>query len=144
MGTVPRGSPRLSRIDVWLKSDDEDHAEPAYRGEVVAADGWLDLAVVRVVSDADGAPLPGPLDLPTVDIGDGTELRSGSSVYVVGYPGISGREAQRITPGSVAAYLEEDRLDDGRRDIIDTTAQIAPGNSGVPPSTVTVASSEFR
>lgn len=122
-------SPDPKRLEVWMVKKGEDFATPAYRGRLVIADGWLDLAVVRIDGDKDGKPLPAGQQFPSVSIGRRGGMERADVVYVVGYPAISGGEAQRISSGSVSAWHDEQRIT-GRRDVLETTADITGGNSG--------------
>src|SRR5690606_15533636 len=66
-------------------------AEVRYRGEVVAADGILDLAVVKITKLGSGSILEsGDLDgLVDVALGDSDDLDTGDRVRVIGFPGVS-------------------------------------------------------
>lgn len=123
----PKKDPEF--LEVWLTKDGADYATPAFRGHLVVADGWLDIAVVRIDSDKDGNPLSANIKFPSIDVGRRGGMSRGDTVYVVGYPELTGGEAQRISSGTVAAWLDENRVD-GRRDILQTTANITGGNSG--------------
>ncbi|MFC7726021.1 trypsin-like peptidase domain-containing protein [Nocardioides sp. GCM10028917] len=123
----PRTDPDY--LEVWVLEEGADAAVPAYRATPVVADGWLDLAVARIVSDIDGEPIPDGTSFPTADLGGRDGLNRGDTVHVLGYPGIAGGSAQRISSGSVAAWQDDDRLP-GSRDVLDTTANITGGNSG--------------
>ena len=101
---------------------------PLYRARVVSADGHLDVAVVQIYANADGSDLDGPLDLPTVDIGDSSDLRSGDPVTVLGFPGVSeSKDTVTVTSGGIATLVHDDQ---GEVAEFDTTARISPGNSG--------------
>ena len=104
-------------------------ASPAYRAEVVAADGYLDLAVLRIVADVDGTPVdPDELDLTAVPIGQGRELRPLDELIVTGYPGIADTFAVRFSKGEVNNFSDDPRV--GPDAWIHTDAKIAEGNSG--------------
>ena len=105
--------------------------EPAYVGRVVAADGYLDLAVVRITETTGGSIVqPGDdLDLETVDIGDSQDLEAGDDLFVVGYPGIAATNDATVSDGTVGSFLADRRLNDNQA-WINTDASIAPGNSG--------------
>lgn len=116
-------------FEVWLAEDGADFAKFAYRGRVVVADGWLDLAYVIIDGDKQGRPLQRNVKFPTVETGRRGGMNRGDTVHVVGYPALSGGEAQRISSGSVAAWLNDPRIP-GLRDRLDTTATVVGGNSG--------------
>ncbi|GEP34807.1 hypothetical protein NSZ01_25750 [Nocardioides szechwanensis] len=111
-----------------IEDADDSAAAPAYRARVVVSDGFLDASVIQIYATIDGEPLDGPLDLPTLSIGDSDELRTGDDVTVLGFPGISGSAGVSITRGVISTFLDDPRL--GERSEIDTDARIAPGNSG--------------
>ena len=108
---------------------DDTPASPAYRARLVEADGFRDVAVVRIFATVDGVPVdPASLDLPTMPLGDSDELDSGDDVTILGFPGISGSARLSISKGVISTFI--DREDLGPRSEIDTDARIAPGNSG--------------
>ncbi|MDP2773516.1 MAG: trypsin-like peptidase domain-containing protein [Nocardioides sp.] len=111
-----------------IENANDSAAAPAYRARVVVSDGFLDASVIQIYATIDGEELDGPLDLPTLPIGDSDELRTGDDVTVLGFPGISGSAGVSITRGVISTFLDDPRL--GDRSEIDTDARIAPGNSG--------------
>ena len=107
----------------------DTNAPAAYRARVVEADGNLDAAVVQIYAQADGKPLDGKLDLPTVPIGSSGDLRAGDSVKVLGFPAVAGDgKSITVTTGVISTVLDDPDL--GPRSELDTDARIAPGNSG--------------
>ena len=108
-----------------------DRAEPAYQAEVVAVDGYLDLAALRIIAYADGVPLePADLDLPAVTIGSAATLRPLDDLVVAGYPGIAETFAVRFTRGELNNFSES-ILRVGRDAWLHTDAKtFAAGNSG--------------
>lgn len=112
-----------------VSGDGDSPASPSYRARLVEADGFRDVAVVRIYATADGDPVDASsLDLPTMPIGDSDALESGDDVTILGFPGISGSAHLSITKGVISTFI--DRSDLGPRSEIDTDARIAPGNSG--------------
>lgn len=109
----------------------EKTAEPRFRGEVVAADGYLDLAVVKITQTMSGAQLEADdLDaLTELSIGDSDRLDSGDEVRVIGYPGAAQSEAPTLTRGVVSGVRTDPRLH-SNRSYINTDARINHGNSG--------------
>ena len=92
-----------------------------YDADVVGAEPDFDIAVLR---------LKGAKDLPSVTMGDSTDLMPGESVIAIGNPfGFS----HTVTTGVISAL---DRTIEGQEgvftDLIQTDAAINPGNSGGP------------
>ena len=100
----------------------------AYIAELAAADGALDLAVIKITADLDGNALsPASLNLPFVEIGDSDTIGLGDEIRILGYPGAGG-ETITFTRGNVAGFESQNRV--GDRAWIKTDATISPGNSG--------------
>lgn len=99
-----------------------------YVAEVMAADGVLDLAVIKIVSDLAGNSIdPETLDLPFVQLGDSDLLNLGDEIQIYGFPGIGG-DTITLTRGGVSGFEIEDRV--GTRAWIKTDTTFSPGNSG--------------
>ena len=122
---------------VSLTSPDGTTDGSDYRAEVVEADGDLDAAVIKIVSDADGNDLDDELDLPVMPMGDSDEMSTGDDLTLLGFPGIARStdiDPRELTPGVtvtegvISTFLDTERL--GERSEIDTDARIAGGNSG--------------
>jgi putative serine protease PepD len=110
-----------------IESEDRP-AVPKYRATVVAADGYLDAAVLRIDRNLDGSPVsPGSLRLPTVPLGDSDPLRVGDALTVIGYPAIGG-DTISLSRGEVSGFLGDDRI--GSRAWVKTDAVVNSGNSG--------------
>ena len=100
----------------------------AYIAELAAADGALDLAVIKITADLDGNALnPASLNLPFVEVGDSDTINLGDEIRILGYPGAGG-ETITFTRGNVAGFESQNRV--GDRAWIKTDATISPGNSG--------------
>src|SRR5688572_3171203 len=109
-----------------VKAEDEPPVA-SYLAEVEAVDGYLDLAVIRIVGTLDGDDIdPDDLDLPFVEMGDSDDVRVGDHINIFGFPGIGG-ETLTFTTGNVAGFTAEDQL--GNRAWIKTDATISGGNS---------------
>lgn len=107
----------------------DTNAPPEYRARVVAADGFLDAAVIQIYANADGSDLEGELSLPTVQIGDSDPLRAGDDVTVLGFPAVADSgDSITVTSGLISTVINDPNL--GPRSEYDTDARIAPGNSG--------------
>lgn len=94
--------------------------EVRYRAEVVDGDPARDLALLRIVTDADGKRTPTNLNLATIPVGDSATVQIGDTVTVLGYPGLGG-DTITLTRGTVAGFVEG---------WIKTDAETNPGNSG--------------
>ncbi len=99
-----------------------------YIADLAAADGALDLAVIKITADLDGNALDtSSLDLPFVELGDSDSIKLGDEIRILGYPGAGG-ETITFTRGNVAGFESQSRV--GDRAWIKTDATISPGNSG--------------
>lgn len=127
----PRLAPNPDEIEIWVSSGLDNDAQPTYRGRVVAADGYLDLAVVQITEFISGALIEdGDLDdLVELEIGDSDEVSSGDAIRVVGYPGVARSGSPLVTSGDIGNAIRDDRLRMNRA-LFNTTAEISPGNSG--------------
>ncbi len=102
--------------------------EPRYVAEITHYDEMLDLALLRIVRDAQGNPIS-PTNLPYLEVGDSDALRLGDKLYIFGYPGVGG-ETITFTTGSVSGFESANIGGGSQRVIIKTDAEIASGNSG--------------
>ena len=113
---------------VAIVEDEASPAVPRYYASVVAADGYLDAALIRIDRSLDGTPIaPGSLNLPFLQIGDSDVVRAGDALTVVGFPGIGGNTVS-LSSGQVSGFLGDPRL--GDRAWIKTDAVVSQGNSG--------------
>ena len=60
-----------------------------FQTRVVVADANLNLAVLVITHDENGAPVRGPLNLPALSRGDSDKLVEGDRLKVIGYPAAS-------------------------------------------------------
>jgi pSer/pThr/pTyr-binding forkhead associated (FHA) protein len=106
-------------------------AEPRYRAEVVAADGYLDLAVLRITSTLTGALVePGDLAaLQSVPLGSSDDLSSGTQIRILGHPMVAQSTAATLTEGVVAGVVADPRLNSNRA-YFNLDATLRQGNSG--------------
>jgi S1-C subfamily serine protease len=103
-------------------------AVPRYFASVVAADGYLDAALIRIDRTIDGAPVaPGSLNLPFLPIGDSDALGIGDDLTAVGFPAIGGNTIS-LSSGRVSGFLGDPRI--GDRAWIKTDAVAGQGISG--------------
>ena len=99
--------------------------ELRYVADLLVVDPFLDLAVVQIAADLDGAAVQ--VDLPYLRLGDSQEIGLGDQLRVLGYPGIGG-DTITLTSGTVSGFTEERDIDG--RAWIKTDATISGGNSG--------------
>ncbi len=114
-------------LAVGLVSSEDRPPVFSYRAEVAAIDGFLDLAVIRIVSTIDGGALGGDLNLPYVPLGDSDAVHVGDHVNIYGFPAIGG-ETITYTDGNISGFTAEEEV--GDRAWIKTDATISGGNSG--------------
>lgn len=116
------------QLVVALSSAADQPPTETYVAELAAADGALDLAVIKITADLDGNELTtASLDLPFVEVGNSDSIRLGEEIRILGYPGAGG-ETITFTRGNVAGFESQNRV--GDRAWIKTDATISPGNSG--------------
>lgn len=96
-----------------------------YLADLLVVDEALDLAVLKVVTDLDGASVD--VDFPFLALGDSEEIDLGDPVRILGYPAIGG-DTITLTLGAVSGFTEERDIDG--RAWIKTDATISGGNSG--------------
>ncbi|MDQ2965239.1 MAG: serine protease, partial [Chloroflexota bacterium] len=87
-------------------------AVPRYFATVVAADGYLDAALIRIDRTIDGAPVaPGSLNLTFLPMGDSDALGIGDRLTAVGFPSI-GLDTISQSGGGVSGFLGDLRISD--------------------------------
>jgi S1-C subfamily serine protease len=115
-------------LGIAIVLQEDKPAVPSYLAQVLAVDGFLDLAVIQIVSSIDGRPVDAnSLNLPYVELGDSDSVRVGDELDIFGFPGIGGNTIT-FTQGAVSGFSSEDQL--GDRAWIKTDATISGGNSG--------------
>jgi S1-C subfamily serine protease len=118
----------IDELIIYMTIEPDQPPIPMYRAEVLQADPLLDIAVIRITTDLNRAPLDrSGLNLPTVPLGDASLLELGDPLTILGYPGIGGNTIT-LTRGSVSGFTSEAGY--GDRAFIKTEATIAGGNSG--------------
>lgn len=128
----PATEPDPEHLVVGLSPPDDGPAVDTYRASLVVADGYLDLAVVRIDAMADGSPLPPGQTFDWIPMGSVDDLSTGDRITVLGYPAVAARgESLSVTSGEIATFATdpEGRVQDERYEI-DTSGRIAGGNSG--------------
>lgn len=117
---------RRGLIAVGINSSQDQPPQIAYLAELVKADTDLDLALLRISALTNGDPLPGPLNLTAVPIGDSDTVQIGDTLSVLGFPGLGG-ETVTLTRGTVSGFHSQAGL---ARAWIKTDTEINRGNSG--------------
>lgn len=112
-------------IGIALTDRSDETPQLKYLAEIAAVDYGLDLAVLRIVSDLEGADAQ--VNLPSVEVGDSDEIEIGDHLRILGYPGIGGGTIS-FTEGAVSGFTRA-RGVDGRA-WLKTDATIAGGSSG--------------
>lgn len=112
-------------VQIATVDSDRDVARTRWIGRVVRADVRLDLALIRIVSQADGAPIPPGTTFPAIELGSTADVRPGASLWCFGYP--LGVRTINVTGGHMTGFQMNTR---GEVAWIRTDAEFNPGNSG--------------
>jgi pSer/pThr/pTyr-binding forkhead associated (FHA) protein len=123
--------PTPDTVTISVSDGLDESAEVRFQGKVIAADGYLDLAVVQITARPSGFPTKsGDLDnLVAVPLGDSAKVRTSDPVKIFGYPGSSGSDAPTYTDGKISGGYPDLRLKDPRA-WFNTATSINHGNSG--------------
>ncbi|MDQ3031326.1 MAG: serine protease [Myxococcota bacterium] len=113
------------RVQIATVESDRDTARTRWIGRVVRADVRLDLALIRIVAQADGSPVPAGTVFPSIELAPTTGLRPGASVWCFGFP--LGVRTINVTGGHMTGFQMNTR---GEVAWIRTDAEFNPGNSG--------------
>lgn len=100
----------------------------SWRAKVVEHDVEADCALLELVGDRHGGPLPNDLRLHVAPLGDDKQLRLGEQLVVVGYPGVGtqrSRPTLTLTRGVVAGFERT-----GAGLALKSDAEITSGHSG--------------
>ena len=125
--------PSVREIEVLVAPALDKAAEPRFWAEVVAVDGYLDLAVLKITKTTIGQliePDSGDLDgLVAVPIGDSRDLSTGDDISVFGYPTAAQSSNVTLTEGVVSGPVQDERIR-SNRGMLNISADIRSGNSG--------------
>jgi putative serine protease PepD len=122
------GSANPDALAIGIVKSEDKPPVYSYLAELKAADGYLDLAVIQIISTMDGTKIdPNSLDLPYVEIGEPGNVHVGDGLFVFGFPGIGG-DTITFTQGLVSGFASDEQV--GDRAWMKTDATIAGGNSG--------------
>ncbi len=128
-GPVFAGHP--DRVQIYLNDGGDGSAKLRYHAKVIAADGFLDLAVLRIDRDADDRPIAkGSLELPAVPLGKLADVHSGDEVLVLGYPLAADSFSVNVTRGVVGSRVADDTGHVKGTVRLNVDARINGGNSG--------------
>ena len=125
---VATGGQPVQRARIFVTTSATEAPRFAYVAEYVRGDARLDLAVLSIVEDANGRPIPTGRTFPHLAIVDHRGIRPNDSISIWGYPGLAG-DSINSTRGTIGGFSGEDFRLAGDR-WIRTDAQITPGNSG--------------
>lgn len=115
-------------LAVGIIVSEDKPAVPSYLARVMAVDGFLDLAVIQIVSTVNGTAIdPNSLNLPYVQLGNSDSVHVGDGINIFGFPAIGGNTIT-FTKGTISGFSSEEQL--GDRAWIKTDATISGGNSG--------------
>ncbi len=125
--------PTPKEIDVYIAPAIGKAAEPRFVAEVVAVDGYVDLAVIKITKTTAGEFVePGSGDLAglvDVKVGDSDALSPGDAIRVFGYLQAAQSASVTVLDGVVAGPVQDDRLTSNRA-MLNISAPIGHGNSG--------------
>lgn len=114
-----------NRFEIATSDSARTAAEPRFLAEVVRGDIRLDLALLRIVANLDGSPVPASTRFPTVPIGTSDDMLPGTRVFAFGYP--LGSRTVNVTGGLVTGFQLNA---DGGVAWLRSDAEFNPGNSG--------------
>ena len=132
---VRDGEPAFEKNPKWVRiymnTGGDEASKYRYRARTVAADGYLDLAVLKVFADKDGKKVDGgSLGLPSAPVGKLAEVHSGDDVYVLGYPLQADSYSVNVTKGVVGSRVKDDTGRAPGTVLVNVDARINGGNSG--------------
>lgn len=121
----------IEDITISVSGGLDRSAEPRFKAELVAVDGYLDLALLQLTETLSGKIVE-PVDLAElteVPLGSVETLSTGDDVFAMGFPGVAANSAVTLTDGSISAFVVDERLEDNRG-WIQMDLEIRGGNSG--------------
>ncbi len=122
------GDGPVGKLVIALNEAEDKAPVKTYIAKLVAVDGYLDVAVVKIDTTVDGEPVDtASLNLPHLALGDSDAAHIGDPVSVIGFPNIGG-DTITVAKGDVSGFISDDRL--GDRAWIKTSAIVYHGNSG--------------
>ncbi len=127
--TLILAQPASREMLVYTLADNDPLKVPElqYLAEPISLDDTHDIALLRIVKDKDGNPIPGKA-FAHVSIGNPFGIRLNETLTIFGYPS-KGGDTITITEGKFLGYFRDQRFP-GLDGFIKTNAAMAPGNSG--------------
>lgn len=117
---------------VYITLDPRDPPKLQFIAQTVDADAGKDLAIMRIISTTNGEPPADCLDLPAITLNMDEEVKIGTKVTSVGYPGVGG-DTLTIANGQVVGFDEYSMSGQGRTyEAIKYDASDSAGISGGP------------
>lgn len=115
-------------LGVAIIVSEDKPAVPSYIAEVLAVDGFLDLAIIQIRSNINGTAVDiNSLNLPYVELANSDQVHVGDNINIFGFPAIGGNTIT-FTKGTISGFSPENPI--GDRAWIKTDATISGGNSG--------------
>jgi len=116
-------------VQIATVASARDTATTRYIGRVVRGDVRLDMALIRIVANADGTPIAAGTTFPTVELTTTAAIRPGASLWAFGYP--QGVRTINVTGGHMTGFqMSAAGGADPEVSWIRTDAEFNPGNSG--------------
>ncbi len=111
-------------LRVSMMKNEDQPPEPRYIGRIITRLPNVDLALVQVVTDLRGNPIPAGTRFPAVPLGDSNAVKIGERIFNFGFPDINGTsETITVSSGSVNGFLDS-------RTLMKHDALSGPGGSG--------------
>jgi putative serine protease PepD len=124
--------PNPPYLTVELTTGPSSPVVARYRARPVAADGYLDFAVVQIYATVSGQPVnPDSLHLPYFTLGNDNAVQLDQTVTILGFPGVAESDSITVTSGVISTFVPDPLgiVNDPRFEL-ETTARVAHGNSG--------------
>ncbi|MFO0713304.1 MAG: serine protease [Sandaracinus sp.] len=112
-------------VQIATVDDARSAAQPRWIARVVRADVRLDLALLRIVSRADGTPIPAGTAFGTIELASTEGMQPGAALWAFGFP--LGVRTINVTGGHTTGFQMNAR---NQVAWIRTDAEFNPGNSG--------------
>jgi S1-C subfamily serine protease len=118
-------------VQIATVTSARDTATTRYIGRIVRGDVRLDLALVRIISNADGTPLAAGTTFPTVELATTQALQPGANLWAFGFP--MGVRTINVTGGHMTGFQMSTSAATSSESLVSwirTDAEFNPGNSG--------------